>query len=269
MANYKIIDFHTHPFKSDETNICKYISSANTSVENTKKDLQKLGVQKICGSVIKPLGGPLGEIFDVKWESVKALNDEALYLKEVYGDFYMPGFHVHPSFVKESVLEIERMSKLGVKIIGELVAYMQGWNDYASKEMTEILECAEHFGMVVNFHGAGGDFRLNSMDEMVKRFKNIKFVGAHPNNGEILAHHLKRFEYSDNYYIDLSGGGMSSHGLVRFLIDKVGKEKLLFGSDYPTCNIGMFIGGIANDFLLCEDEKEHIFYKNAKKLLEI
>lgn len=269
MSNYKIIDFHTHPFLTNETNICKYISSANTSVENTKKDLQKLGVEAICGSVIKALGGPVGEIFEVSWQQVKALNDEALKLKEIYGDFYCPGFHIHPAHKKESILEIERMNKLGVKIIGELVAYMQGWNDYGSKEMTEILECAEHYDMIVSFHGAGGDFRLDGMDKMVKRFKNLKIVGAHPNSGDILQRHLNRFEYSDNYFVDVSGGGLSSHGTVRYLIDKVGKEKILFGSDYPTCNIGMFIGGITNDFLLSEDEKEHILYKNAKKLLQI
>lgn len=269
MSSYKIIDFHTHPFLTNETNICRYISASKTSVQNTKTDLQKLGVQKICGSVIKPLGAPQGEVFNVEWNSVKALNDEALKLKEIYGDFYIPGFHVHPSYVKESILEIERMSKLGVKIIGELVAYMQGWNDYGSKQMTEILECAEHYGMIVSFHGAGGEERLDGMDKMVKRFKNLKIVGAHPNNGEILKRHLNRFEYSDNYYIDVSGGGMSSHGTVRYIIDNVGKQKVLFGSDFPTCNIGMFIGGITNDFLLSEDEKEHILYKNAKKLLQI
>ena len=269
MAKYKIIDFHTHPFKSDESNICRYKGSLDMSVESVKKDLQSLGVEAICGSVVKALGGPVGEIFDVEWNAVKALNDEALELKEAYGGFYLPGFHIHPSHVKESILEVERMHKAGVKIIGELVAYMQGWNDYNSKNMIEILEVADHYGMILSFHGAGGDFRLNSMDEMVKRFKNIKFVGAHPNSGEILEHHLKRFEYSDNYFVDVSGGGMSAHGLVRHLIDKVGKEKILFGSDFPTLNVGMFIGGIANDYLLTEDEKEHILYKNAKKLLQI
>ena len=269
MSKYKIIDFHTHPFIKDETNICRYIEKSKMNAANVKKDLQSLGIEKICGSVVKALGGPVGEVFDVEWSAVKELNDEALELKEAYGGFYMPGFHIHPSHVKDSILEIERMYKAGVKIIGELVAYMQGWNDYASNNMFEILECAEHYDMILSFHGAGGDFRLDSMDKMVKRFKNLKIVGAHPNSGEILQHHLDRFEYSDNYYVDVSGGGMSAHGLVRYLIDKVGKEKILFGSDFPTLNVGMFIGGIANDFLLSEDEKEHILYKNAKKLLKI
>ena len=56
-------------------------------------------------------------------ERDKKNNDTALELKKVYGDFYIPGFHIHPAYQEESVSEIKRMDKLGIKLIGELVPY--------------------------------------------------------------------------------------------------------------------------------------------------
>ena len=52
MKKYRIIDFHTHVFDADEYNICTHLSHVNASMENTKRDLESLGVEKVCGSVI-------------------------------------------------------------------------------------------------------------------------------------------------------------------------------------------------------------------------
>lgn len=263
---YKIIDFHTHPFPTNDYNICSHIEYSNMSEENTITDLKKLGIEKICGSVIKK--GTATSDTDI-WQEILDMNNQALELAKRSNGFYIPGFHVHPEYVKESIAEIERMDKLGVKLIGELVPYLHRWSDYSDKRFFEILEVAEHYKMVVNFHALGVEETFNQMDEMVKRFKNLVLVGAHPSEGACLKHHMKRFEISDNYYLDTSGGGIFRHGTLRHLIDDYGKEKILFGSDYPTCNPAMFVGGVALDFLISEEEKEYIFYKNAERILGI
>ena len=48
-----------------------------------------------------------------------------------------------------------------------------------------------------------------------------------------------------------------------------GVDKILFGSDYPTCNPAMYIGGVLLDDLITPEEKQKIFYDNAKRLLGI
>ncbi len=268
---YKVIDFHTHPFLTKDTNICSHVDFANMSAENTIKDLKGMGMDMICGSVVKNSGA------NTTWETIKALNDEALVLRDMYKGFYIPGFHVHPKYLKESIAEIERMNKAGVKLIGELVTYMHAWQTdeykytYDSKEFHEILECADHYKMIVNFHPYGyyAEFPelQEQMDNMVRKHKNIVFVAAHPSEGKQFLHHMKRMEISDNYYCDLSGGGIFRHGTLRHGIDLFGKERFLFGSDYPTCNPAMFLGGVALDFLISEEEKEYVFHKNAECLL--
>ncbi len=110
---------------------------------------------------------------------------------------------------------------------------------------------------------------LAQMQEMVKRFKNILFVGAHPATGETFKAHAKLLGECENYYVDISGEGVNRMGTVRHLIDEFGKERVLFGSDYPVCNLSAYIGSVALDALLTEEEKEYVFYKNAKRLLDL
>ena len=255
----KIIDFHTHPFVDGSTNICSHKEYCNMSAESTLCDLKKLGVVKICGSVIKL---PFNKESTV-WQQLEDANNIALGLKEKYGDFYEVGFHVHPDYVKESISEIERMSKLGVKIVGELVPYMHGWEDYSCKGLGEIIEAATHHNMIISFHSMDND----QMDKMVQNHKDATFVAAHPGEYGNFMRHLNRMKMSDNYYLDLSGYGIFRHGMLRRGIDEMGVDRFIFGSDYPTCNPAMYIGGVADDFTLTADEKQQILYNNAERLL--
>ncbi|MBR1983706.1 MAG: amidohydrolase [Clostridia bacterium] len=264
---YKIIDFHTHPFPNHpKYGSCQHKKYCNLSEENTITNLKKLGIVKICGSVIKR--GVASSTTPI-WSEITEMNNLALELAERYNGFYIPGFHVHPEHVKESIAEIERMDKLGVKLLGEIVPYLHRWSDFSDKRFWEILEAAEHYKMVFNFHAEGWEQTFNQMDEMVKRFKNLTIVGAHPNEGECLERHMKRLETSDNYYVDISGSGITRHGMLRHLIDEYGKERIIYGSDYPVCSPATFIGGVTLDFLLTEEEKEYILYKNAERILAI
>lgn len=262
-TEYEIIDFHTHPFMTSRTNICSHKEYCNMSADNTKEMLKGIGISKICGSVI----GKMHSSDDKKsiWQEIIDCNNEALTLRDIYGDFYIPGFHVHPGFVKESCEEIERMSKLGIKLVGELVPYWHGWRDYSAKAFYEILDVCKEYDMVVSFHSMGED----EMDKMVKEFPSLTFVAAHPGEYGEFTRHMERMKMSENYYLDLSGTGLFRHGMLRHALDEAGAERILFGSDYPTCNPAMFIGGVYFDSMIKDKEKELIFSGNTKRLLRI
>lgn len=256
---FEIIDFHTHPFMDEKTNTCKHKQYCDLSIQGTKAIYEKLGVSKICGSVIE------NEINEVKWENISRCNNKALELKEIYGEFYVPGFHIHPMFPEESCKEIERMHKRGINLIGELVPYLHGWRDYSSPEFSELLKEAGKRNMIVNIHTLGHD----EMDEMVKNHKDVIFVAAHPGEYNDLMRHFERMKMSENYYLDISGTGLFRYGMLKRAVDCFGAERILFGSDYPVCNPGMFIGGVLFDNLLTDSQKEKIFSLNAKRLLGI
>lgn len=259
---YEIIDFHTHPFNDSATNICAYKESLDMSEEQTIEYLKGLGITKICGSVLcRDIEGI--SQYDNYWDAIADSNKRALELQKRFADFYIPGFHVHPDYVRESCDEIENMHNRGVHLLGELVPYMHGWSDYSCKAFDEILDVATEYGMVVNLHTMDHD----EMDRMVSRHPKTIFVAAHPGEYNDYMRHLNRMKMSENYYLDLSGTGLFRHGMLRYGIDMFGAERFIFGSDYPTCNPAMFIGGIALDTLISEDEKKLIFAENAKRLL--
>ena len=259
--SFEIIDFHTHPFLDVETNICAHKEYCDMSAENTVDVFKNLGVSKICGSVIS--------LRDMEnrnnWAEIKKNNDKALKLKEIYSEFYIPGFHVHPSYMEESIKEIERMDSMGIKLIGELAPYIDGWSDYSSPEFSLLLDEAAKHNMIVSFHTEDND----EVDEMVKKHKDVVFVAAHPGEYTDFMRHIERMKMSENYYLDLSGYGIFRYGMLRRAIDSFGADRILFGSDFPTCNPGMYIGGVLLDNLITDTEKEKIFSLNAKKLLNL
>ncbi len=261
--SFEIIDFHTHPFIDRENNICNHIDNCDMSVEGTRETFLRLGVSKICGSVV------FGHHPDDKnvWEKVKRNNDKALSLRDIYGDFYVPGFHVHPDFIEESIDEIHRMHNLGVNLIGEIVPYIDQWSNYARPEFSLLLDEAEKYGMVVSLHSVMEE--EDEMDELVRNHKNLTIVAAHPGEYHTFLRHLERMKISENYFLDLSGYGIFRHGMLRRGIDEFGAERFVFGSDYPTCNPGMYIGGVLLDTLITDEEKEKIFSLNAKRILGI
>lgn len=257
----EIIDFHTHPFTERENNICSHTDYCNMSISGTYEMFSRLGVSRICGSVISCSRREN----ESAWDKIRRNNDTALRLREIYGDFYIPGFHIHPDYIEESIAEIRRMKDLGLKLIGELVPYMDSWSNYARSELSVILDEAEKCGMVVNIHSDGED----EMDELVKKHPNLIIVAAHPGEYDEFMRHLQRMKMSENYYLDLSGYGIFRHGMLRHGIDEFGAERFLFGSDYPTCNPAMYLGGVLLDTLITDEEKEKIFSLNAKRLLGI
>ena len=57
--------------------------------------------------------------------------------------------------------------------------------------------------------------------------------------------------------------------MLRYGIDKVGVEKFIFGSDYPTCSLPMYVGAVLLDSGITDTEKEYIFSKNTKRILNL
>ena len=261
----KIIDFHTHPFSENSSNICTNVAYCNMSKENTEKDLRSLGISHIMGSVLN------GRTPVPDMNHIKELNDEALRLRDFYKGFYIPGIHVHPDFINESITEIKRMKKQGVNLIGELVPYFHGWKGYSSKALSEILSTAEDCDMIVSFHGPStyDEESAKDIDLMIENHPKATFVGAHVGTSKVLQSHIDRLKKYPNYMVDLSGDGIYRHGVLRHLIDECGYDRILFGSDYPVCNPAAYIGAVEFDFLIKKQEKDAIFYDNAARLFGI
>lgn len=84
----KIIDFHLHPYLTEEEFIGKFPESFSPSPTQAGEDLRGCGISHICGSVIArtPYAPEKGFAY------FRELNRKALELKERFGTWYTPGF---------------------------------------------------------------------------------------------------------------------------------------------------------------------------------
>ena len=258
----RIIDFHVHPYLANaEHDQCFafYPNIAPDTPEGMKAQLLESGITHICGSVIRK---------DRQFDMLE-LNNAALQLRNILGaDFYTPGFHIHPAYMEESLAEIERMHQHGVKLIGELVPYMHGWNNYQENtwidETNILLDAAQKHNMIFSHHTIW-DWPL---EPVIAAHPDMPFVAAHPGEREGVEKHIERMRKYDNVYLDLAGTGIYRFGCIRRLVDQVGADRILFGTDYPICNPEMYVHAVLGE-RLGDAVTEKIFHTNAARLLNL
>lgn len=257
MKKSEIIDFHMHPGLRKWQNMCAYGNVYGKTPEEMKEEMLRAGIMHMCGSVIER------QQKKADFEYLKALNRDALELREMLGDFYTPGFHIHPDYVEESIEEIEFMHKNGVHLIGELVPYLHSWDNFETDSMKEILDAAEKYNMVVSYHSA--DYEI---DRMVSEHPGITFVAAHPGERPYVERHIEKMKKYSNLYLDVSGTGLFRMGVLKYLVDQVGAQRILFGTDYPIGNPAMYVEAVRYEEIT-EEERRMIFCENAEKILQI
>ncbi len=254
----KIIDFHTHPFQSPENNFTFFPELADLDAAGMRRQLEQAGITHICGSVLWKNHVP-GD-----FETVRALNREALALHRLLGDFYTPGFHVHPGYLRESLEEIDFMHRRGVRLMGELVPYLHGWGDFREENWMAILDAAQERGMICSYHTP---FDAD-VDNMAASHPSLIFVAAHPGDRDRVEEHIRLMKKHENLYLDLSGTGLFRFGLLKHLIREVGADRILFGTDYPICNPRMYVQAVYGEDI-SEEDQEKILFRNVEALLKL
>ena len=97
----------------------------------------------------------------------------------------------------------------------------------------------------------------------------LPIIFAHP--GEPLKEwgSFERMEFiakHDNLYMDISGTGLFRWNFLRHFVDICGAEKITFGSDMPTCNVGMNVYGTLFEHLT-EDEFKLVLSGNFRRIM--
>lgn len=253
-----IIDFHTHPGYNSTKEF-----GINMTPELFVAELKRAGITKACGSALDlELLATSRNDFNV----IKKMNQIAWQYHEEFPDFIVPGIHIHPDFVEQSAVEIEEYSKKGVRLVGELVPYLMGYDSrfttFFMDGYFELFELCSQHNMVLSLHRPLND---NECSMLARRFPNLSIVIAHPGFGQDYLNLLDVVKKHDNLFFDISGGGIAAYGMLRYGIDTVGVDKILFGTDFPINPTG-YVNGVMYE-KLTDDEREAIFHKNAERIL--
>lgn len=181
---------------------------------------------------------------------------------------------IHPDF-EEYKQEINKLRQHGIRGI----KFSSIFQDFYPDE-ERMLRIYQELGedMIVYFH-AGEDLGLpleeahttpQRLAWVLDMFPKLKVVAAHF-GGLHMLDEAKKYLVGKELYLDTvwtpSLAGLDSQEVVR-LIHEHGSHKILFGTDYPVTNTKEEIDCVSKLPLSAED-KELIFYKNAKRLFGI
>ena len=87
-------------------NIANHRDFCNMSVENTREIFDSLKISKICGSVIH------ARRVEKNWALMKEMNDVALKLRDIYGDFLVYGLSKEWYLSHPEIMEMKKSEEL-------------------------------------------------------------------------------------------------------------------------------------------------------------
>lgn len=200
-------------------------------------------------------------------------NDYMAELMERWPDRLRGFCSINPKFGEQAIAEIQRCVRLGFDGIGELGPGGNGY-DFNDPDFRDVLACAQHYGLPVNIHCGesvghaypGKDTTsLAPIPDIVLQYPDLKLILAHMGGGlpffEMNPRYRGRFQ---NVRYDTAANPLLYRiESFRAVIDMIGSDRLLFGSDFPlllypskcrTMDMTMFVEDIRMHAGLTEEE---------------
>jgi hypothetical protein len=235
-------------------------SAATHTIPNLLAEMDGVGIQR---AVILPiaLGLPFRDHSSERWAA--AIESSG------HGDRLLPGATVHPRD-PDAVTSLRHQVARGARALKLHPAVQRFYPD--SPELHPIYSECEKLGIPVFFHGgrAGIEPEYTHRYTLIRHYEGA--VASHPQVRFVLGHAGAR-DVGDaipfairhrNVWLGTHGQGIS---VLRELIDRVGAQRLLFGSDWPFYHLG---ASLAKVLIVTEgrpEERTAILQTNAESLL--
>ncbi|MDQ8187700.1 amidohydrolase family protein [Pelagicoccus sp. SDUM812002] len=257
MPSNKIIDVHAHPIFFGK-------GSSKPEVDKLVSYSKSLGIDKmVClGDVL--VHGPSPSA-----KQLTAINEQTRQLLTWYPDFFIGFCYLNPTLGEKRLrAELDRCLNAGFQGIKLEIA-----NNARDPIMKPLMRAAAHYQIPVLQHTwdtLGKPMRRTHSDPrdtclLAHRFPDTKVIMAHlygfGMRGVLEAQNLP------NLYIDTSSC-LPFAGLLEYAVEKLGPERILYGSDIPIRELGQCIGRITGSDIPAA-AKTQILYSNANTLFNL
>lgn len=256
-------------FDGFKTKIKLFTGALVLNYATTEKLLSDMDQNGICSAVILQINPPNKNSADIMEEivtkherlytfgSIHPFDDHIDDKIKHYMALHIKGWKLNPHVCgfsidcKESMALIEKLSKTGLPILccsglglpQEVIA-----TSIPSKQTKKDVE----------------NQRLDKYEKVLEAFPNTTFILAHSGCFEFekMVSILKKYKH---VYTDIS---VQPAEHIKTLIQEIGAERILFGTDYPFVTQAFSILSVLRATQK-EDERTLIFSKNAKRLLKV
>ena len=277
-----IIDFHTHVFPPQiKKKRNQYIDSDPCfAVLYSHKEAKLATADELIDSMDKE-GIDISVIVNIGWTTHELCVETNDYILESVARYpkRLIGFgSVQPNSFDAAVAEIERCAKGGIRGIGEIRPDMQLF-ELSDEIMLPIIETLRkhqlilltHASEPVGHHYPGkGAITPEMLYPFITAFPDLTIVCAHWGGGlpfYALMPEVKKA--MKNVFFDTAASPyLYSPEIYHQVIQLVGADKILFGSDYPLLAQGRLLKEI-NSLDLAQETRSLILGGNARKLLGI
>jgi len=278
-----IIDFHTHIFPNEiRDNRDKYFSdepefrllygSPKSRAVGAATLIEEMDAQGVDKSVV----------FGFPWRNFTTLrrhNDYILRAVSAYPSRLIGFCCLNPAHGK-AISEAERCINGGLSGIGELAFYRSDLTAELMGSIDPLMAFAVEKDQPVLIHTnepVGHEYpgkspmTLNALYRMIQRFPKSKIVLAHWGGGMFFYNLLKKEAKKafENVYFDTAASPfVYEPSIYAVAIRIVGREKILFGSDFPLLHPDRYFEDWASSGL-SEQDIRHISGLNAATLLNL
>ncbi len=205
---------------------------------------------------------PHSALFDPSAKS-RELN-EAM---EKYPDRFRGYYTFNPNYCREFSAQmddvIQKKGYLGFKFLPTYHRYSLSGANYRPA-----LEFADAHSLTILIHTWGNNDPHNGprhIEEIAGRYKNAFFIMGHSAPGE-LDQAIEVAKKHENVYLDLCDIHRHS-GIVDKMVDSIGADRILFGTDIPWYDPAYGIGSVIFS-RISDGDMYRILYQNAKKIEE-
>ncbi len=278
-----VIDFHTHIFspkiKADRS---KYIQGDPGFAALYAYKKTKLATAEDLIESMDKNGIDISVALNLGWSSHELCVETNDYILEAVNRYpkRLVGFcSVQPSSLDPALKEIERCAKGGVKGIGELRPDSQQIDLKDTGMMSPFVAAIKKHHLILLTHSSEpvghqyqgkGVVTPDWLYSLITDFPDLTLVCAHWGGGlpfYALMPEVKK-ALSNVYFDSAASPFLYSPQVYNQVIQLVGAEKILFGSDYPLMPASRLLKEI-DSLDLAEESKNLILSGTAKKLLGI
>jgi len=295
------IDFHVHPLPLlpdqliiDEVEASGLEKCVLLAVDVDYKMLEEPGISQHMASVLFEAGSwGLYELEHAKvlLQLARTPNERVAKLVKEHPDVFVGVGSVNPAkgmeHVRKGLEEIRNLGLVGIKLLPTLQLFDPRER---REELTAIFDfCSKHGLMLVLHTGCDpGPWELPALSECARPERYRPFVEAYPEVPVVLAHAgsysirhpgiwldeaLDLARANDNVWLDIAAVTYLAmeERFVKKIRDRVGFDRVLFGSDWPTVfktTVSEALGRLMASKALTDQEKEAVARENARELLK-
>lgn len=249
-----VIDSHTH-MVSSEDRIVSYSIMPQSDCDSMVKKMERLGIDAILTA---PWSG-------ITIDGHKG-NEESLYAARKY-----PGkIYAYSTCNAHYEEDLQTWKKYHTEYPEYFVGVKPYWPNQKLNLTDQVYEPwfsyanAHHLPLLL--HSGGTDAILEQADILSLRYPDITFILAHTGiNYEVARKHVALAKARENVILEITYTS-TTRGMIEFLVEQVGADRVLYGSDSPIRDPAPQLGWVCYAKIPLEDKKK-ILAGNIQRIL--